>query len=172
MLQLPPARALLLLAAAGVLLGCSAPQGEVSADGALRAGPALTDEALAGMYMSRTSDNSDGLKFVACLDNFVMRFDKDAEVSVIFNEISAETDSPVESGNIDYFTDQPAPGRFTRLVDQMIALNEQTEENIFNFDSAGTCVLSPEDCTLPTQEANMVRLYWKTIEHGSMGCYD
>lgn len=160
-----------LIAAAGLLLGCSAPAGEAAAERGVRAGPALTDAALAGMYMSRASDNPAGVKFVACLDEFVLSFDDDAQVSKIFNEISAETDSPIKGGNIAYFTEQSTPDRFKRLVDQMMEIDRKTEDDIFNFDTSSTCVLSPEDCTLPAQDANTVRLYWATIEHGSLGCY-
>jgi len=163
--------------AAGLLIGCDASQGHTSPSKAevkqrLRSGPALTEAALAGMYMSRTSDDPEGVKFVACLDKFVLRFDEDAEVSTIFSEMAAETDTAVESGNVAYFTDQSAPGRYKRLVDQMIAIDAKTEGDIFNFDSSSTCVLSPADCSLPIEDASKVRLYWTTIEHGSMSCYE
>jgi len=167
-----------LFAIAGLLLGCSAseqvdslksPQIEAAP---LRAGPALTDAALAGMYMSRDGKTPEGTKFVACLDNFVEGFDTDADVKRIFGEIAAETDSPIELGNVAYFTDQALPERYKRLVDRMIALNAKTDGDIFNFDSSSACMLSPEDCSLATQDANIVRLYWSTIEHGSQGCYE
>jgi len=155
-----------------LLFGCSGSDTNTSAKLTLRTGPALTDEALSGMYMSRISDDAASEKFVACLDNFVLKFDEDKEVSNIFAAISNETDTPIQEGNIAYFTEQKAPERYKRLVDQMIEIDSQTENDIFNFDSASTCVLHPEDCTLPAEEANTVRLYWTTIEHGSMGCYE
>jgi len=160
------------IAASALLLGCSASQDDAPAEQKLRSGPALTDAALAGMYMERNSEDPEGAKFVTCLDNFVLKFDQDKEVSTIFAKISEETDTPIQDGNIAYFTDQTAPERYKRLVDNMIKINTQTEGDIFNFDSSSTCVLSPEDCTLPAEDANIVRLYWTTIEHGSMGCFD
>ena len=155
-----------------LLLGCSGSDTNTSAKLTLRTGPALTDEALSGMYMSRISDDAASEKFVACLDNFVLKFDEDKEVSNIFAAISNETDTPIQESNIAYFTEQKAPERYKRLVDKMIEIDSQTEDDIFNFDSASTCVLNPEDCTLPAEKANTVRLYWTTIEHGSMGCYE
>jgi len=159
-------------AALALLFGCSAPQSDAPVETTLRAGPALTDTALAGMYMSRDGKTPEGTKFVACLDNFVERFDTDAEVKKIFGEIAAETDSPIELGNVAFFTDLPRPERYKHLVDQMTEIDGRTESDIFNFDSSGTCVVSPEDCTLLAQDANRVRLYWTTIEHGSLGCFE
>jgi len=174
-----PAQFLTLITASGLLLGCSATQTDEpqnpsteTTTSVLRVGPALTEAALEGMYMSRTNGSPEGLEFVQCLDKFVLRFDEDTQVSTIFNEISDETDTPVQSGNIAYFTDQAAPERYKRLVDRMIEIDGNTENDIFNFDSSSTCVLSPEDCTLPAEDANAVRLYWTTIEHGSMGCFE
>jgi len=157
---------------ASLLLGCSAAQTDAPVTTALRSGPALTDTALAGMYMSRTSDDPASVKFVECLDNFVLRFDKDAEVSAIFSDMAAETDTLIQAGNVAYFTDQSSPERYKRLVDRMIKIGSQTENDIFNFDASSACVLSPEACTLPDEDANIVRLYWTTIEHGSIGCFE
>jgi len=169
------ARIITLTAAASLLIGCSAAEPEQLKEPVgptLRSGPALTEAALEGMYMSRTSDDPTSVAFVKCLDNFVLRFDEDADVTQIFTEISAETDSPLQEGNIAYFTDQSAPDRYKRLVDNMIDIDGRIDGDIFNFDSNGTCVLSPEDCPLGAEDANIVRLYWTTVEHGSMGCFE
>ena len=160
-----------------LLAGCSQPapeHGEAisEAPAPLRAGPALTDAALAGMYMARDGKTEDGTKFVACLDSFVEKFDRDAEVNRIFNEISEETGDPLNLQDVSYFAELPQPERFKQLVDKMSVINAKTENDIFNFDSSSTCVLSPEDCALPAEDATAVRLYWTTIEHGSMSCYE
>jgi len=167
-----PIKCLAFIATSAILLGCSASHDEAPTHQKLRPGPALTDAALSGMYMDRNSEDPESAKFVACLDDFLLRFDQDEEVSTIFTEISEETDTPLQEGNIAYFTDQTTSERYKRLVDQMIKIDTQTEGDLFNFDSSSTCVLSPEDCTLPAQDANIVRLYWTTIEHGSMGCFE
>ena len=157
-----------LLSSASMLIGCG---GEAPAD-ALRSGPALTETALAGMYMSRTKGDAESLKFVACLDDFTARFDDNGEVETIFGEISVETDTAVNPAHISYFTDQIKPERFKRLVNAMTEIDLKADGDLFNFDSSSTCVLSPEDCTLPETDAKTVRMYWRTIEHGSMGCYE
>lgn len=160
-----------------LLAGCSGPapeRGEAmsEAPAPLRAGPALTDTALAGMYMSRDGKTEEGTKFVACLDDFVEKFDSDTEVKRIFGEISEETGNPVNLKDVTYFAAIPQPERYKRLVDKMSVINEKTKNDIFNFDSSSTCVLSPEDCNLPADDATAVRLYWTTIEHGSMSCFE
>jgi len=160
------------LAASALLVACEPPQNSDPAKRLLRSGPALTETALAGMYMSRAGDSAEGKAFVACLDKFVLRFDDDSQVTTIFTEISAETETPLNRVHIGYFTDQNQAERFKRLVDQMSKIDEKTETDIFNFDSSSTCVLEPEDCTLSDNDAKTVRIYWQTIEHGSLDCYE